>query len=109
MTPYFQRSQDQARHGRGCRGQARGKAESKFIFKPKWALELPARSRRLSGRMEIGSQSGTCQETWRLPSGQGFRWLKARAMWEGSGVRGAQLTPQSPAPALPKEAVGTGG
>lgn len=54
------------------------KADNEFIFKPKWALQLPVRCRQLLGRIEIGSWSDTCQETCRLPSGQGFRWLKAR-------------------------------
>lgn len=49
------------------------KADSEFIFKPKWAPRLPGRSRWLLGRIEIGIWSDTCQEARRLPSGQGFR------------------------------------
>lgn len=50
-----------------------GKADSEFIFKPKWAPQLPGRSRWPLGRIEIGIWSDTCQEARRLPSGQGFR------------------------------------
>lgn len=62
------------------------------------------------GRMEIGSWSDTCWEAWRLPSGQGIRWLEARAVREGLGWgKRSRETPRGPAPALPKETVGAGG
>lgn len=51
------------------------------------------------GRIEVGSWSDTCQEACRLPSGQGFRWLKARTVPEGPGAgicREQQVTLRSP-------------
>lgn len=69
----------------GVRGSGWRKADSEFIFKPKWALQLPGRSRRFLRRIEIGSWLDTCQGGCRLPSGQGFRWLEARTVREGPG------------------------
>ena len=58
------------------------------------------------GRIEVGSWSDTCQEACRLPSGQGFRWLKARTVPEGSGwgLQGTAVNTSEP-----KTAVGAGG
>ncbi|CAD7667026.1 unnamed protein product [Nyctereutes procyonoides] len=63
----------------GVPGVRLEEADSEFIFKPKWALQLPGRSRRLSGRIEIGIWSDTCQEACRLPNGQGFRLAEGQA------------------------------
>lgn len=64
---------------KGVPGVRLEEADSEFIFKPKWALQLPGRSRQLSGRIEIGIWSDTCQEACRLPNGQGFRLAEGQA------------------------------
>lgn len=84
VAPNIQRQSGSGSTWRKLLGLGWRKADSEFIFKPKWVLQLPERSRRLLGRIEIGIWSDTCQETCRLPNGQGFRWLKARTVSEGS-------------------------
>lgn len=79
-----------------CRGQAEA-AEQEFIFKPKWALQLPGGADSSWGRIETGSWSDTCQEcqaaAGRGPVARPGLCLKGHPV---GGVREQQLTLWSP-------------